>query len=252
MLEIVAREVGVEFFDGKVSSAEPGPAGIAAVRLENGQGIEADYFVDASGFRGELLGKVLDEPILAYTTVETMDAGWASQIEHEHHINRGYVFSSQAISDDEAAAEFIRKNPQAPKSPRIVKFRSGCYRRQWVDNVVAVGNAGGFVEPLEAIFLMIVCTHTRTLVEFLPHSDLEPTPTMRDLYNELTARTRYDIRDFLLLHYKLNTKLDTRSGATATRIPTSPASTLCSSSTRRMARPAFAVTSCPSSKTTLE
>ena len=54
-----------------------------------------------------------------------MDCGWAWQIEHEHHINRGYVYSSQAISDDEAAAEFLRKNPKAPQSPRVVKFRSG-------------------------------------------------------------------------------------------------------------------------------
>ena len=80
-----------------------------------------------------------------------MDAGWAWQIEHEHHINRGYVCCSQAISDDDAAAdEFLRKNPKAPQAPRIVKFRSGCHQRPWVENVGAIGNACGFVEPLEA------------------------------------------------------------------------------------------------------
>lgn len=233
VLEIVAREVGIEFIDGKVAAAERGPQGIAAVLLEDGRRLEADFFVDASGFRSELLSKALeepftsfdrslfcdraviggwertDEPILPYTTAETMNSGWSWQIEHEHHINRGYVYASQSISDDEAAAEFLRKNPKAPRSPRIVKFRSGCYRRQWVENVVAIGNAGGFVEPLEATALMLVCAHTQTLVELLSRSALSPTPTMRDLFNDLISASWTDIRDFLALHYRVNTALDT-------------------------------------------
>ena len=234
VLEIVARENGVEFIDGKVTGSDRQPeGGIAAVHLEDGRRIEADFFIDASGFRSELLGRALaepfvsfdrslfcdravvggwertDEPILPYTTAETMDAGWAWQIEHEHHVNRGYVYSSQAISDDEAAAEFLRKNPKAPASPRVVRFRSGCHRRQWVENVVAIGNAGGFVEPLEATALMLVCAQTQALVEMLNRSALTPTPTWRALFNDLAAQGWTDIRDFLALHYKLNTALDT-------------------------------------------
>jgi len=233
MLETIAKESGVEFTDGKVTGAERGERGITAIYLEDGQRLEADFFVDSSGFRSELLGRALEEPfedfgktlfcdravvggwdrttepILPYTTAEQMDAGWSWQIEHEHHVNRGYVFSSQAISDDEATAEFLKKNPKAPDSPRVLRFRSGCYRRMWVDNVVAIGNAGGFVEPLEATALMIVCSHCQTLVDFLLHGELEPTDSMRDLYNDLTRATWHDIRDFLGLHYKTNTAPDT-------------------------------------------
>lgn len=233
VLETICREAGVAFIDGKVTGAERGPAGIAAVLLDDGRRLAADFFVDSSGFRSELLGKTLeepfrsfgktlfcdravvggwdraDEPILPYTTAEQMDCGWCWQIEHERHINRGYVYCSEMISDEQAAEEFLRKNPKAPKSPRIVKFRSGCYRRMWVDNVVTIGNAGGFVEPLEATALMIVCSHCKTFVDFLRHSMLEPTPTFRDLYNDQTAATWADIRDFLGLHYKANTAMDT-------------------------------------------
>ena len=235
VLEIVARENGVEIIDGKVTGSERLAEGgdIAAVQLEDGRRLEADFFVDCSGFRSELLGRELaepfvsfdrslfcdravvggwertDEPILPYTTAETMESGWAWQIEHEHHINRGYVYSSQAISDDDAAAEFLRKNPNAPSSPRVVKFRSGCYKRQWVHNVVAIGNAGGFVEPLEATALMIVCGNVQMLLEMLMRSRLNPTPQWRSLFNDLTERGWLDIRDFLALHYKLNTALDT-------------------------------------------
>ncbi|MEO5915239.1 MAG: tryptophan 7-halogenase [Luteolibacter sp.] len=233
VLEEVAVEVGVEIIDGKVIGVDRGPQGVTAVHLEDGQRLEADFFVDASGFRSELLGKALeepfvsfdktlfcdravvggwertDEPILPYTTAEAMNSGWSWQIEHEFHVNRGYVFSSQFISDDEAADEFMRKNPKISGTPRVVKFRSGCYRRLWVDNVVAVGNAGGFVEPLEATALMIVCSHCKTLVDFLLHTSLKPTKTLRDLYNDLVFDTWKDIRDFLGLHYKVNTAMDT-------------------------------------------
>src|ERR1700722_5960974 len=117
-LESIAKQIGIEFIDAKIAGAERGPAGISAVVLEDGRRVEADFFVDASGFRSELLGRTLeepyisfgkslycnravvgswdrtDEPILPYTTAETMDAGWCWRIEHEHAVNRGYVFCS--------------------------------------------------------------------------------------------------------------------------------------------------------------
>jgi tryptophan halogenase len=153
--------------------------------------------------------RAADEPILPYTTVETMDAGWAWQIEHDHFVNRRYVFCSGAISDDDARAEFLRKNPKAAKDGRVVKFRSGRYRRAWVDNVCAIGNACGFVEPLEATSLMVICSQCEQLAQFLGYTALSPTPSIRKLYNHLLGEMWDEIRDFLALHYKLNTMLDT-------------------------------------------
>ena len=129
--------------------------------------MEADLFIDASGFRAELLGRAMaepwisyenslfcdraviggwersTEPIQPYTTAEAMDAGWCWRIDHETFINRGYVYSSRFISDDEARAEFLRKNPKAPADARVVKFRSGRFARPWVGNVIGIGNAAG-------------------------------------------------------------------------------------------------------------
>ena len=232
-LELCARSAGVEFVEGKVLGAERGPGGIAAVRLEDGRRLEAEFFIDASGFRSELLGKSLQEPyirydrslfcdravvggwertvepILPYTTSETMNAGWAWQIEHEHFINRGYVYASSAISDDEALEEFRRKNPKISRDARVVKFKSGRYQRAWAENVVGIGNAIGFVEPLEASAIMLVCAQSKTLVDFLLHSNLSPTPTMRQLYNDIMIGFWDEVRDFLAIHYKFNTLLDT-------------------------------------------
>jgi tryptophan halogenase len=78
-----------------------------------------------------------------------------------------------------------------------------------VDNVVGIGNACGFVEPLEATSLMVICSQCEQLVQFLQYTVLSPTPTIRKLYNHLLGEMWDEIRDFLALHYKLNTMLDT-------------------------------------------
>ncbi len=127
-MEVVAREVGIEIIDGKVQHAETGPAGIDALVLTDGRRLHGDLFVDASGFRSEVLSRTLQEPfmsfdsyslfcdrgivgnwdrtdeaILPYTTAETMECGWCWRINHhETTINRGYVYCSSDISDDAA------------------------------------------------------------------------------------------------------------------------------------------------------
>ncbi|HYE33475.1 MAG TPA: tryptophan halogenase family protein [Methylomirabilota bacterium] len=231
-LESVCRTLGVKIVDATVT-AEKGPQGIAALITEKGERLTADLYVDASGFRSELLGKALQEPFISYsdslfcdraviggwprtnepikpyTVCETMDAGWCWQIEHESWINRGYVYSSAFISDEAALAEFLAKNPKVANQPRVVKFRSGRYARNWIGNVVGVGNSVGFVEPLEATALQVICVEASTLADSLIDSLCDPTPTLIELYNRYNGQAWDDIRDFLAVHYAFNTRLDT-------------------------------------------
>ena len=150
-----------------------------------------------------------DEIIKPYTLAETMDAGWCWQIEHETFINRGYVYSSGFISDEAARDEFMRKNPKIASEPRVVKFRSGRYQTMWQGNVVGIGNASGFVEPLEASALQVIILQSRTLADCLEDSICEPTPGVVSVYNRLIGDAWDDVRDFLAVHYKFNTRLDT-------------------------------------------
>ncbi len=223
----------VTITDGTMAEAEVVDGEIAGLKLTDGRRVTADLYVDASGFRSELLGRALgtphidytkslfcdraviagwprtDEPIKPYTVAETMDSGWCWQIEHEHWINRGYVYASAFISDEEALREFRTKNPKIANEPRVVKFRSGRYKDHWVGNVVGVGNSVGFVEPLEATALQVVCVEASTLADTLMDSMGEPTPTLKKLYNKYNSAGWDDIRDFLAVHYKFNTRLDT-------------------------------------------
>ena len=138
-----------------------------------------------------------------------MDAGWCWQIEHEHWINRGYVYSSAFISDEDALAEFYRKNPKVSNGQRRVSFRSGRHEQSWVGNVLAVGNASGFVEPLEATALAQLIYEVRWFIEKLRMSKRMPDDTAKEDYNETVGRAWDEIRDFLAYHYKFNTRLDT-------------------------------------------
>ena len=231
-LETLAAKLGIEVIDGDMATVEKADGRIQALHLKDGRRLPADFFVDASGFRAELIGKAMGtpfisyadslfcdkavvggwergaEPILPYTIAETMDAGWAWQIEHPTRINRGYVYSSKFITDAEAEAEFRRKNPKLGPT-RVVPFVSGRYARQWVGNVFALGNAAGFVEPLEATSLLCIANECRMLTTTFRESGLKESDTMRALTDQFCGRLWDEIRDFLAVHYRFNQRLDT-------------------------------------------
>jgi tryptophan halogenase len=233
-LETLCLEQGVVVMDATVAEVGRDDAGVTALTLASGERLTADLYVDASGFRSELLGRTLgepwrsfraslfcdraviggwertDEPVFPYTLVETMDAGWCWRIEHAGFINRGYVYSSAFLSDDAAREEFLSRNPKvAAERTRVVPFVSGRFERSWVGNVVAIGNASGFVEPLEATAIQVICSQSATLAGALEEGRFEMSEPMRRLYNRYNGGQWDDIRDFLSLHYRFNTRLAT-------------------------------------------
>jgi tryptophan halogenase len=233
-LEAQAVRRGVRVIEETVAEVvRASDGGVEAVVCRSGRREGADFFVDCSGFYSLLLGKTLGEPFVSfdkslfcdravvggwdrgagetlrpYTVAETMDAGWCWQIEHDHRVNRGYVYCSGFISDEEAEREFRRKNPKVGDT-RIVKFVSGYYHRGWVGNVAAVGNSCGFVEPLESTSLGVICEQVRSLAESLAETDLQPGEQMAAVYNKRNRLNWEDIRGFLAMHYRFNTRLAT-------------------------------------------
>lgn len=231
-LEEYAVKRGIALFDETVAKVRRDETGVTALELKSGREETADLYVDCSGFASVLLGQTMEEPfqsfrstlfcdravvggwprgaevIKPYTSVQTMPAGWCWQIEHEQRINRGYVYASAFISDEQAEREFRAQNSQI-EGTRIVPFKSGRYRNAWVGNVVAIGNACGFVEPLEATSLGAISSESALLFEVLEDSECEPTPSQLRYFNERVGVSWDNIRRFLAIHYKLNTRLDT-------------------------------------------
>jgi tryptophan halogenase len=230
-LEKTCRALGVVFTDAELTSATKNEQGdISSLVLSTGEIKTADLYIDCSGFSSELLGKVHQEPftdfskslfcdravaggwdrdgeeVLPYTASDTMQAGWCWRIDHPERIHRGYVYSSDHLSEEQAIDEYSTVAPKA-KNPRIVKFRSGAYERSWIGNTIAIGNAAGFVEPLEATALMVICLQSRWLADGLIDSEQQPSSSLIRLYNTMNDRLWQTIRDFLGMHYRFNNRI---------------------------------------------
>jgi tryptophan halogenase len=135
-----------------------------------------------------------------------MNAGWCWKIGVEGEDHRGYVFSSAFLSEDEAKAEMRAKNPGLGE-PWTVRFRSGRHRSFWKGNTVAVGNAYGFVEPLESTALHMVIIEIGYLLGCLEDAGEGPPDTA---FASAGVAGHWDyLRWFLALHYRFNHKLDT-------------------------------------------
>ncbi|MFT3769671.1 MAG: tryptophan 7-halogenase [Minicystis sp.] len=226
-----AARSGVEHIDARVEVvAAPDQSRIEMLRADDGRELRFDLYVDASGFSAQILGKALASPFQSfasslfcdravvadvpqrggivepYTTAETMDHGWCWKIPVEGVDHRGYVHASAFVSEADAIAEMRRKNPGMGDT-WTVRFRSGRHAEFWKGNAVAVGNAYGFVEPLESTALHMVIIEIAYLVAGLEAAGSGPVD-LAETNRRVGAHWDY-LRWFLAIHYKFNRKLDT-------------------------------------------
>lgn len=231
-LEQLAIERGVAFREADVCGARQAPNGdVTHLDFEGGGEIEADFFVDCSGFRGELISKVYDVPFVSYgdnllcdravigswdrdrpiepfTTSISMQNGWCWNIELRDRITRGYVYSSAFCSEEQAAEELKAMSPQIGDDLRTIRFPSGRRETHWVNNVVAIGNSSGFVEPIEATALLVVTDQLNYASKLILDSYGDIPDLMREKECERVRSVWDDIRDFIVVHYKFNKKID--------------------------------------------
>lgn len=199
---------------------------VSGVKLADGGKVEGDLFVDCSGFRSLLLGEALGvgyhdwsewlgcdravavpcaraEPLVPYTRSIAQKAGWRWRIPLQHRTGNGHVFSSAHMSEDEATAILLAGlDGEAEAEPRVIRFRSGRRDKFWDRNVVAIGLASGFIEPLESTAIHLVQTAISRLLDFLPNGPVADAD--RDSFNRLAVFEIEKIRDFVILHYAAN------------------------------------------------
>jgi tryptophan halogenase len=233
-LRAYAEAKGVERIDGRITRvAQNGEDGfIQALDLSDGRTVEGDFFIDCSGFRGLLISETLKvgfedwsrwlpcdralavpceglATLTPYTRSTAREAGWQWRIPLQHRIGNGYVFSS-SFTEQEQAAEILMANLDgAPRGePRLLKFTAGRREKAWSKNVVALGLAGGFLEPLESTSIHMVQSALFRLLALMP-TDRGVDEATIDEFNRLSTIEYEQVRDFLILHYKAVERDDT-------------------------------------------
>lgn len=234
-LKEIAIARGVEHVCDTVVGVERDERGhIAALQLRSGERHEVEFVIDCSGFRALLIQETLQEPFISFSdyllndravavqlahnegdrlapfTLSTaMDGGWSWRIPLQSRMGTGYVFSSAFLREEEAAETLLANaGANAPiVEPRALKMRVGRHARSWVGNCVAIGLAGGFVEPLESTSIQFVDYACRRLLQCFPSTDFEPARIAK--FNHQISKIYDDVRDFLGLHFTLSDREDT-------------------------------------------
>jgi tryptophan 7-halogenase len=203
---------------------------IEAVELASGERVEADFFIDCSGFRGLLIGEALHtgyedwthwlpcnrawavpcesqgDPT-PYTRSTAHTAGWQWRIPLQHRIGNGHVYSNQFMSDDDALSLLLKNLEGKPLAePRLLKFTTGKRKLFWDKNCLAIGLAGGFMEPLESTSIHLVQSALARLMSLFPNKNFD----QEDIHEfNRQSHFEYDrIRDFLILHYHATERND--------------------------------------------
>lgn len=223
---------GVVRTEGKViaSSLNPTTGFVEAISLNGDRTVDADLFVDCSGFRGVLIEQALKTgyddwsnwlpsnralavpcetrgALTPFTRSTARSAGWQWRIPLQHRVGNGLVYSSEFMSDADAA-EVLLANLEGPvlASPKLLSFTTGHRRRFWNKNVVAIGLAAGFLEPLESTAIHLIQQGITELLQLFPDKRFHASDI--DEYNRRISLEFERVRDFLLLHYVANQRDD--------------------------------------------
>jgi tryptophan halogenase len=237
---------GVSVIPQTVESVNTNESGIESLVLTDGSLVTADLFIDCTGFKSMLLEGALEEPwddfghmlpnnsawatripytdkekeMEPYTNCTAIGHGWVWNIPSWERIGTGYVFSDNYISKEDALVEFknhLRSNKMTIHNLdrdvealefKYIKFRIGIHRRTFVKNVVGIGFAAGFIEPLESNGLFTVHEFLDKLVKTLGRGTV--TQWDRDAYNSMTRVQYLGFKEFVAQHYALTNRDDTQ------------------------------------------
>jgi len=228
-----ATSHGVERIEGRVVDVEQNAETgfIETLILDDNRSLEAEFFIDCSGFKGLLIDKVMgssfvdwshwlpvnsavavacespEDPI-PYTRSTAHEAGWQWRIPLQNRLGNGYVYCDEYLDDDVAESGLLsRLEGKLLSDTKRLKFKTGMRKNVWVKNCLSLGLAAGFMEPLESTSIHLVQTGISRLMSFFPDKKFNQAEI--DFYNHRTAVEYEQIRDFLILHYKATQRDDT-------------------------------------------
>ncbi|WP_153914262.1 tryptophan halogenase family protein [Shewanella sp. TC10] len=233
-LRAIAEQHGITRIEGKISDVlqHEDTGNISGLKLMSGELVEGDLFLDCTGFRAMLIEGTLNtgfddwshwlpcdsaiavqtkttEKPIPYTRSIARDSGWQWRIPLQSRTGNGIVFCSKYMSDEDAKTTLMNNIEGEPLTdPRVIKFRTGSRRKTWHKNCVAIGLSSGFLEPLESTSIHLIQRGIVRLLQMFPSQGIVEEDINE--FNEQTRTETENIRDFIVLHYKVTDRTDTR------------------------------------------
>lgn len=198
--------------------------------------LEADLYIDCSGFASILLEKVAGSKFVPFKTMpnsravaaqipykdeadkrakmkcttdcKAMSSGWIWRTPLWSRLGTGYVYSSDFLSPEDAEAEF-RTEHDWEGPVRHLEFRHGYHEKAWKNNIVGIGLSYGFIEPLESTGLLTTHENIMSLVEILERRDFHVNGFDRQQFNQTAYHMTRGLSDFVALHYGMSMREDT-------------------------------------------
>lgn len=229
-----SEDLGVKRIEGKIVNVaiDNSNGNIESLHLDSGLTIDGDLFIDCTGFIGLLIEKALHtgyedwshwlpcdsavavqtettQDAIPYTRSIAHEAGWQWRIPLQSRVGNGLVYCSRYCSDEQAKSLLLNNVDGEPITDvKTIKFRTGQRNKHWNKNCIALGLAGGFIEPLESTSIHLIQRGILRLIQLFPVSSINQQDI--DEYNQLTKLEMVSIRDFIILHYHLNERKDDR------------------------------------------
>lgn len=228
-----SEKMGVVRIEGKVNkvSLDSSNGFISQLHLDGGDVINADFFIDCTGFQGLLIEKALNTgyddwsaylpcnsaiaipsqksyPTPSHTKAIAHGFGWQWRIPLQHRVGNGFVYSNNFCSDAAAEKTLLSNLETEPlATPIQLRFTTGQRKKMWNKNCLALGLASGFLEPLESTSIHLIQSAISKFLGVFPNASSFEHEATR--FNKLMNQEMLSIRDFLILHYKATQRDDT-------------------------------------------
>ncbi len=223
-----SKSKDVEKVDALVEGVERNPetGDITALVLKGNQRLTGDFFIDATGFRKQLIVKQLQAPWISYahelpvnralpfwidvkegaelpnyTRAWAQNSGWMWQIPTRTRFGCGYVYSDEFTTPDEAKAEVEAVLGHEIEVRGDIRFQIGRLEKAWIGNCLAVGLSSSFLEPLESTSIHGTIVQMMLFAQRYMDRPDRITPVSRDDYNARVGRQVDDFRTFVNTHY---------------------------------------------------
>ncbi|MBB5212668.1 tryptophan halogenase family protein [Microbulbifer hydrolyticus] len=229
----LAEKHGATRIEGKIDKVQldRDSGYIRALQLDSGEVLEGDLFIDCTGFRGLLIDGALHtgfddwghwlpcdraiavqtgkgENPVPYTRSIARESGWQWRIPLQTRTGNGLVYCSHYMDEEQARQQLLDNVEGEPlNEPRVIPFRTGTRRQHWNKNCVAIGLSSGFIEPLESTSIHLIQRSIVRLMTLFPAQGFVQADV--DEFNRLIREETENVRDFVVLHYKLTDRQDT-------------------------------------------